>query len=172
MSNQSRSYVPIVAALITGGATLTAALIANWDKLFPDRPADSTEITATADASPSTGTTETPRPTPTPLLAQLEGVYDFVDQNFEPKPSSSRMQITRVAATEFRWSAEGVFGGVAIRSRGELVGRPDGWLMSVDESDEPSVVTRGKIPIHISFDGSLLTIAEQSGSRGIQWRKR
>jgi hypothetical protein len=197
MNKESRSYVPIIAAVITGGATLTAALVANWDKLFPKPPSDSTEIVATADATPSTGTTATPRPTQNPTTpttpvasptltpltplppaptqedARLEGTYTFVTQNFEPRPSSSFMEVMRASENSYIWRTSGLFNGAPVSSHGELIADGGGeWRASIDGSDDSSVVTRGRVPVNVAFDGALLTITDPQTGRAIKWRKR
>lgn len=200
MNKESRNFVPIVAALITGGATLTAALIANWDKLFPKPPDVTTEITVAADPAPSTSTTATTRPTqtpntptPTPVVsptlgpltpplpsspedvrqeAQLDGWYDFVGQNFEPRPSRSEMLIRSVGGGGYSWESRGVFNGQLIRSRGRLRREEDGgWVGSIEESDDRSILTQG-IPTELTFDGATLTVRNMRDGGIISWRRR
>ncbi|HEX5707473.1 MAG TPA: hypothetical protein VFX96_09270 [Pyrinomonadaceae bacterium] len=192
MNKESKSYVPIIAALITGGATLAVGVIANFDKLFPERPDGSTEIIATADPTSSTnsatpGTTQTTTPTPVisptltpmsplppspPKEAQLEGVYEFVGQNFEPRPLRSRMLIRSVGGNRFAWETEGLFGTQLIRSRGKLRREDNGgWVGSFDYSDDQSIPTHDSIPTEVTFDGATLTVRNMRDGNTISWRK-
>jgi hypothetical protein len=197
MGNESKNYVPIIAALITAGATLAAGLIANWDKLFPKHADGLTYSTETPNGVPpptgNSGTVSAPRtPTPTatatpvvsPTLtpiavppapekgAQLEGFYEFVSQNYEPRPSQSRMEISKVGDNRFVWHTEGIFGGRPFRSRGKLMRRPDGWVASIDDSDDPSIINPGPIPTELTFDGETLSIMDLSNGNRINWRRR
>lgn len=192
MADDSKGkYIAVVAALITAAATIAVGMMSNWDKLFPEQPDVYTDATPEVVSTPSAnvGTTNTQRsPTPAPTLTpftppppgtppsptkegRLEGVYEFVSQNFEPRPSELRMEILKVSDDTFRWESGGVYNGRRITSRGELSRVKGEWSGSIDYSDDPSILTRGKLPAEVSFDGDMLSVRNLRDNTTINWRR-